>query len=118
MTVFTDTTFATIKSRQQNTASRIFCAQIGWTSAHPLRKESDAHEALSLLEKRDGVPKVLVMDGYKAQTQGEFRKKCREFDIHVKQLEAYNSKSNSAEGGVRELKCVTGCEQLRANSPK
>jgi hypothetical protein len=40
------------------------------------------------------------MDGSKAQTQGEFHKKCREFDIYVKQLEAYNSKSNAAEGGV------------------
>jgi hypothetical protein len=118
MTMFNDTMFAKIKSRQQNTAAQIFCTQSGWTRAHPLRKEADAHEALSLRAHRDGVPEVLVMDGYKAQTQYEFRRKLLEFDIHVKQLEAYNSKSNAAEGGVRELKRGTGREQLRAKSPK
>jgi hypothetical protein len=95
MTLFTDTMFAKIKFRQQNTVSQIFCTQSGWNRSHPLMKEADAHEALSLLAQRDGVPEVLVMDGSKAQTQGEFRRKCREFDIHVKQLEAYNSKSKS-----------------------
>jgi hypothetical protein len=48
------------------------------------------------------------MDGPKAQTQGKFRRKCREFDIDVKQLKAYNSKSNTAEGGVQDLKRGTG----------
>jgi hypothetical protein len=101
MTIFTDTMFAKIKSRQQNTAAQIFCTQSGWTRDHPLRKEADAHEVLSLITQWDGVPEVLVVDGSKAHTQGEFRKKCREFDIHVKQLEAYKSKYNAAEVGVR-----------------
>jgi hypothetical protein len=118
MTLFTDIMFANFKSRQHNTAAQIFCTQSGWTRAHPLRKEADAHKALSLLAQRYGAPDVLVIDGSKAQTQGEFIKKCREFDIHVKQLEAYNSKSNAAEGGVRQLKRGTGREQLRANRPQ
>jgi hypothetical protein len=101
ITLFTDTMFAKIKSKQQNTAAQIFCTQSGWTMAHPLRREADAHEALYLLAQRGGVSDVLVMDGSKAQTQCEFSSKCREFDIHVKQLEAYNSKSNVAEGGVQ-----------------
>ena len=70
MTLFTDTMFSKTKSRQHNTASQIFCTQSGWTRAHPLKLEADAHEALSLLAQRDGVPEVLVMDGSKAQTQG------------------------------------------------
>jgi hypothetical protein len=70
MTLFTNTMFAKIKSRQQNTADRIFCTQSGWTWAHPLRKEATDHEALSLIAQRDGVPEVLVMDGSNAQTQG------------------------------------------------
>jgi uroporphyrinogen-III synthase len=110
--------FAKIKSRQQNTVAQIFCTQSGWTRDHLLRKEADDREVLSLLAQRDGMPEVLVMDGPKAQTQGEFRKKCHEFDIHVKQLEAYDSKSNAAECGVRELKRGTGLKQLRANIPK
>jgi hypothetical protein len=118
MILFTDTMFSKTKSRQQNAAAQIFCTQSGWTRAPSLKFESDAHEALSLLAQRDGVPEVLVVDGSKAQTQGKFRKKCREFDIHVKRIEAYTSKSNAAEGGVRELKRGTGYEQLRVNSPK
>jgi hypothetical protein len=37
-----------------------------------MAKEKDAHEALSLLFHRDGVPNVMVMDGAKAQIQGGF----------------------------------------------
>jgi hypothetical protein len=118
MTLFTDTMFAKIKSRQKNTAAQIFCTQSGWTRDHRLRTEADAHQALSLIAQCDGLPEVLVMDGYKAQTKGEFCRKCREFYIHVKQLEGYNSKSNAAEGGVRKLKRGTGREQLRANISK
>jgi hypothetical protein len=90
MALFTDTIFSKTKSRQQNTAAHIFFTQSGWTRAYPLKLEADAHEALALLAQRDGVPEVLVMDGSKAQAQGEFLKKCREFDIRVKRLEAYN----------------------------
>jgi hypothetical protein len=118
MTLFTDTMFAKINSRQQITEAQIFCTQSSWTRAHLLRKEADAREALSLFAQRYGIPEVLVMDGSKAHNQGKFPRKCREFDIHVKQLEAYNSKSNAAEGVEREFKYRTGCEQLRANSPK
>jgi hypothetical protein len=43
-----------------------------------MAKEKDAHEALSLLFHRDGVRNVVVMDGAKAQIQGNFRRKSRE----------------------------------------
>jgi hypothetical protein len=32
-----------------------------------MKKEKEAHEALSFLFHRDGVPNVIVMDGAKAQ---------------------------------------------------
>jgi hypothetical protein len=35
-----------------------------------MKKESEAHEALSLLFHRDVVPNVMVMDGAKAQVEG------------------------------------------------
>jgi hypothetical protein len=40
-----------------------------------MKLESEAHEAISLLFHRDGVPNVMVMDGAKSQTEGEFRSK-------------------------------------------
>jgi hypothetical protein len=50
----------------------VFCTANVWTRAFPVAKKKDAHEALSLLFHRDGVPKVMVMDGAKEQIQGGF----------------------------------------------
>jgi hypothetical protein len=63
---------------QQNKAAQIFCTDFGFVRAFPMKKESEAHEALSLLFHRDGVPKVMVMDVAKAQVEGEFRSKLRD----------------------------------------
>jgi hypothetical protein len=51
----------------------------------PIKKESEAHEALSLLFHRDGVPNVMAMDGAKAQVEGEFRSKLSDAGCHIKQ---------------------------------
>jgi hypothetical protein len=76
-----------IKSRQGNTAAHIFFTVDGWTWSLPLKKEDDVHEVLYLLPHRDCVPEVMVVDGSKAQVQGEFRKKLRECGVHVNQTE-------------------------------
>jgi hypothetical protein len=71
--MFTDTMYSTILSRQENRAAQIFCADFGFVRAFPMKKESEAHEALYFLFHRDGVPNVMVMDGAKAQIEGDFR---------------------------------------------
>jgi hypothetical protein len=75
VTMFTDTMYSTIPLRQQNKAAQILCTDFGFVRAFPMKKESEAHEALSLLFHRDGVTNVMVMDGAKAQTEGQFRRK-------------------------------------------
>jgi hypothetical protein len=67
VTIYTDTMYSTILSRQMNKSAQIFCTDFGFVRAFPLKKEKEAHEALSLLFHRDGVPNVMVMDGAKAQ---------------------------------------------------
>jgi hypothetical protein len=67
VTMYTDTMYSTILSRQKNRAAQIFTTDSGFVRAFPMKKESDAHEALSLLFHRDGVPNVMVMDGARAQ---------------------------------------------------
>jgi hypothetical protein len=62
VTMYTDTMFSTILSRQDNKAAQIICTGFGFVRASPLKKEKEAHEALSLLFHRDGVPNVMVMD--------------------------------------------------------
>jgi hypothetical protein len=102
--MFTDTMYSTILSRQQNKVAKIFCTDFGFVRAFPMKLESKAHDALSLLFHRDGVPNVMVMDGSKSQTEGEFRRKLRDTGCHIKQTEPHTQSSNMGEGGVRELK--------------
>jgi hypothetical protein len=70
ITMYTDTMYSTILSRQNNKAAQIFCTAFGFVREIPLEKEKEAHEALSLLFHRDGVSNVMVMDGAKAQVEG------------------------------------------------
>jgi hypothetical protein len=118
LTCFTDTMFSNSKSIQGKKAAQVFCTENGCTRAFPMAKEKDAHEALSLLFHRDGVPNVMVMDGAKAQIQGDFRWKLREYGCHIKQTYPHTPKSNAAEGSIRELKRGVGREMVRSGAPK
>jgi hypothetical protein len=51
--------------------------------------EREAHEALSLIFHRDGVPNVMIMDGAKEQTEGQFRRKMCDAGFHIKQTEPH-----------------------------
>jgi hypothetical protein len=73
-----------------------------------MKLESEAHEALSLLFHRDGVPNAMVMDRANAHIQGDSTRKLRGAGFHIKQTEPYTIKSNLGEGGVRELKQGVG----------
>jgi hypothetical protein len=83
--LFTDTMYSTILSRQGNKAAQVFCDGAGWGRSFPMKNEEEAHEALSLLLHRDGVPNVVVVDRSKVQFQGEFRSKLRDAGCHIKQ---------------------------------
>jgi hypothetical protein len=73
VTIDTNTMHSTIISRQENKAAQIFCTDFGFVRAFPIKGESEAHEALSLMFHRDMVPNVMVMDGANAQVEREFR---------------------------------------------
>jgi hypothetical protein len=118
VTMYTDTMYSTIISRQQNKAAHIFTTDFGFVRALPMKLESEAHEALSLLFKRDGVPNGMVMDGSKAQVEGGFRRKLRDAGCHIKQTEPHTKSSNMGEGAVRELKKGVGIQSMRSGCPK
>jgi hypothetical protein len=113
VTMYTDTMFSTILSRQKNKAPQIFCTDFGFVRAFPLKKEKEAHEALSLLFHRDGVPNVMVME-----FEGEFRRKLRDSGCHIKETEPHTQSYNMGEGAVRELKKGVGRQMLRYGCPK
>jgi hypothetical protein len=118
VTIYTDTMYSIILSRQKNKAAQTFCTDFGFVRAFPLKTEKEAHEALSLLFHRDGVTNVMVMDGAKAQVEGEFRRKLRDSGCHIKQTEPHTQSSNMGEGSVRELKKGVGRQMLRSVCPK
>jgi hypothetical protein len=118
ITMYTDTMYSTIASRTGHKAAQVFCTGNGWIRAFPMKKEKEAHEALSLLFHRDGVPNVMVMEGAKAQFEGKFRCKLSDAGCHIKQTETYTASSNMGEVGVRELKKGVGRQIIRSGCPK
>jgi hypothetical protein len=118
VTMYTDTMFSSILSRQDKKAAQILCTDFGFVRAFPMKKEKEAHEALSLLFHRDGVPNIMVMDGAKAQFEGEFRRKLCDAGCHIKQTEPHTQSSNMGEEAVRELEKGVGRQMLQSGCPK
>jgi hypothetical protein len=118
VTMYTDTMFSTTLSRQDNKAAHIFCTEFGFVRAFPMKKEKEAHEALSLLFHRDGFPNFMVIDGSKAQVEGEISRKLRDSGCHIKQTKPHKQSSNMGEGGVSELKKGVGRQILRSGCTK
>ncbi|KAI2496194.1 Reverse transcriptase (RNA-dependent DNA polymerase) [Fragilaria crotonensis] len=83
-----------------------------------MTKKSEAHEGLSLLFQREGVPNTIIMDGAREQTMSLFRRKCREAGVHVRQTEPHTPWSNAAESAIRELKKGVGRQMVRSGAPK
>ena len=67
-----------------------------------MAKKGDAHEALSLLFQRDGVPPKIIVDGSKEQTLGNFKRKVAEAGCHLRQTEPESPWQMAEEGGIRE----------------
>jgi len=116
--IFTDTMFSSVKSKRGNKCAQVYSHPTGWIRAFPMRLEREAHESLSVLFKRDGVPNNMVMDGAKTQIHGEFKKKCRESGCHIKQVEPYSPWSNSCEVGIKMLKQASGRDLRQSKCPK
>ena len=89
--MFTDTLKSKTKSWfRQNRYAQVFVTQYGWVHAYPMRSKGKAHEGLSLLAQREGVPISFVMDNAKEQIMSEFRHKSKEMGARVKQTEPYS----------------------------
>ena len=117
--MFTDTLKANVLSwLQQYRHAQVYVTKFGWTRVFPMKKKkSDAHEGLTLLVQRDGVPPVLIMDGAKEQTMGEFTRKTKRMGTHVQQTEPYSPWQNAAEGGIGVVKHGSGCKMVKRKSP-
>jgi len=116
--MYSDTMEASVLSRLQERYAQVFSAGMRWCRAFPMKKKSEACDALDLLFHREGVPPRMIMDGSKEQTQGKFRKHCQLANVHIKQIEPYSPWQNDAESAIRELKRGSGRKMVRAGAPK
>ncbi len=66
-TTFTDTLFAGTPSHSGNKFAQAYSTSFGWARAHPMTRKGEAHETLSLLFHRDGVPLTMVFDSLNKQ---------------------------------------------------
>jgi len=83
-----------------------------------MKRKEEAHEGLSLLLKRDGVPPSCIMDGSKEQVGGAFKKKLSQAGCRLMQTEPYSPWQNAAESAIRELKRGVGRKMVKTGSPK
>ena len=116
--LYTDTLESSVPSWQrQNRYGQVYATDFGWSRSFGMKNKSDVHHTFSLLAQRVGVPPKIIMDGAKEQTQGEFRRKAREMDCRIHQLEPYSPWSNAAEREIKETKRGTTRKMHETQSP-
>jgi hypothetical protein len=49
--------------------TQVHATSFGWACAHPMKRKGDAHETLSLVFQRNGVPLTMVTNDSKEQTK-------------------------------------------------
>jgi hypothetical protein len=117
-TAFTDTLFAGTPSHSRNECAQAYSTSFGWARAHPMTRKGEAHETLSLLFHRDGVPPTMVFDGSKEQCKGDFKRKICKADCHARQTEPYSPWQQAAGGCIHELKQGVSRKMIKTATPR
>jgi hypothetical protein len=60
--VFGNNMFAGIKSKNGNKVCQVFATNFGWAHAHPVKQKGEAHKALLLMFKHDGVLPEMIKE--------------------------------------------------------
>jgi hypothetical protein len=116
--MFSNTLFAGFVSQQGNKMAQVYATSFGWARVHPMKRKEDAHEILSLVFQRDGVPLTMVANDSKEQTRGEFSCKLKEADCHPQVTEPYSPWQQDTEGCICELKRGSSRKMIKTGSPK
>ena len=117
--LYSDTMFCPkVPSARGYTMAQIFVTDFGWSQSYPMSCKSQAHDALSLLFAREGVPPKMIVDGAKEMRLGEFVWKCKEAMCNLSGTEPYSAWSNSAERKIRELKKGAARKLTQSGAPR
>ena len=100
-----------------NICALIFATDFGWSQVYGMATKSDAHDTLSLLFQRNGVPNQLIVDSAKELRKEESGQKCREAFCYLKGTEPYSPWQNAAERENKELKKDAGRKMTDSSAP-
>ena len=114
--VFSDTKFARKCPEGAKDVTSI-CHRLWMARAFPRASRSEAHETLSILFVRDGIPPTCICDNARELVQGKLNQKLKEAACHLTQLEPYPPWSNAAEREIKELKKGACCKLQKSRAP-
>ncbi len=98
--------------------AQIFVTDFAWSQSYPMSRKSQAHDALSLLFAREGVPPKIIVDNAKEMKMGEFAWKCKEATCYLWVTKPYSPWSSSAKHEIRELKKGAARKLPRSGAPR
>jgi len=104
--IYSDTMFTESKkpSLQGYTAAQVFTNGKGFDCFYPIKTKGLAHEALTHFIQDSGIPKTIITDNAREETDGEWGRICRKHRIQQKVVAPYSQWANLAEASIREIK--------------
>jgi hypothetical protein len=103
---YVDTLFAKVKSIRGYTCGNLYTNRLGFKKFYPMVSNNSVECASTLKTMIElvGIPPALHSDNAPEFLRGEFKRKCRHFDIRQTSTEANSPWQNRAEGAIREVK--------------
>lgn len=101
---YSDTFFSDCKSTRGNTMAQLFTNDTKFLQIIPMKKKSEAANALMEIIQDIGVPSALHCDGARELQYGKWKEICQDYGIRQSVTEPYSPWQNRAELGIREAK--------------
>jgi hypothetical protein len=109
---YVDTLFSKVKSIRGYTCGNVYTNSIGFRKFFPMDSKSQSPASLQSFIQLVGVPPSLHSDNAPEFLAGDFKKKCRKYDIRQTSTEPHSPWQNKAESlGVKEVKKY-GCRLM------
>ncbi len=108
-TFYVDTLKAKVRSLRGFTCGNLYTNNLGFKKFFPMEFESETPHTLQSIIETVGIPPAIHSDNAKVFTEGDFRKKCRKYDIMSTSTEPMSPWQNRAEYGIGEVKSY-GCK--------
>ena len=112
-----DTAKANVKSLRGNNYVQIFSNRGNYVKIYPMKLKSDAPDALHKFVHDVGVPHELLTDNAPELIHGEWKKRCRKYQIYQKFTEPHSPWQNPAELTIGIMKRSVKRLMMKTNTP-